>query len=706
MLYALARFLLRLLYRVEVTGTMTPHPRLLVVANHQSFLDVALLAAYLPVKPVWMVHTTIAARWYFKPALAVMPHVVADTTKPMAMKHLVHLVESGTAVLIFPEGRITTTGSMMKVYDGPAFLAARTGAQVVAVHIHGPVFSKFSRMKGDFPRRWFPRIRLSIRAARTIAMPPGRTPRIRRHAAAEHLRRLMQESAALSDPPRTLFTAFLDAVRIQGRSRTLFDDALYQEQTYGHVLKTSLAIGRMASKLSGEGEALGVLMPTVATTVALILGLCSRRRIPAMLNYTAGAEGMRGACRAANVRLVLTSRAFVARARLTAAVAQLGDVRVVYLEDLRPAFGLADKLWVAWALWFPRRAALAAQPDDPAAILFTSGSEGKPKGVVLSHRSVLANIAQVLSVIDCTASDKMLSALPLFHSFGFTIGAMLPAVSGCRALLYPTPLHYRIIPELIYDHDCTIMFATSTFLANYARFGHPFDLRRVRLVGSGAERLTEDVKNAFFEKFGVRIIEGYGVTECSPVVAMNSCMAWRAGTVGELLPGMEARLEPYPGIEGGGVLHVRGPNVMLGYMRETAPGAIDPPASSFGPGWHNTGDLAEIDADGFLRILGRLRRFAKVSGEMVSLEVCEQLAAIASPAARHASSLRLDPGRGESIVLFTEDPQLTRERLHQAARERGAPELALPRRIVHLDRIPVLGNGKKDYVALDQLARS
>ncbi len=706
MLFALLRSLLRFLFRVEVRGSMAAHDRLLVVANHQSLLDVVLLAAYLPVRPVWMVHTSIAAKWYFKPVIALVPHVVADTTKPMAMKMLVHVVESGTPVLIFPEGRVTTTGAMMKIYDGPAFLAARTGAKVVVVHIDGAVYSKLSRMRGDFPSKWFPRIRLTIQAPRVIAMPDGRTPRIRRRLAAERMRRMLQEAAALSIPARNLFEAFLDAIEIHGRGRGLVEGLDYKEQTYGGLLKTSLAIGRMVSKLSAEGENVGVLMPTVGTTLALMFGMFAFRRAPAMLNYTAGSEAMNSACRAAKVRTVLTSRAFLERGRLTASVEKLTEVRVVFLEDLKPRFGAADKLWLLWAMMFPRRAGRRAKPDDPAAILFTSGSESRPKGVALSHASILSNVAQLLAALDCTSLDKILNALPLFHSFGFTIGAVLPAVSGIRVVFYPTPLHYRVIPEMIYDRDCTIIFATNTFLGHYARFGHPYDFRRVRLVGSGAEKLTDDVRQTFFDKFGIRVTEGYGATECSPVIAVNSPLASRAGSVGEAVPGLECRLEMTPGIAEGGILHVRGPNVMLGYMREEKPGMIDPPSSVFGPGWYNTGDVVKIDADGFLHILGRMRRFAKVSGEMVSLEVSERIAAAASAGALHAASSRAEPGRGESIVLFTEDKTLTRERLIQACRELGAAEVAIPRKIVSLEKMPLLGNGKKDYVSLDARANA
>jgi acyl-[acyl-carrier-protein]-phospholipid O-acyltransferase/long-chain-fatty-acid--[acyl-carrier-protein] ligase len=338
-------------------------------------------------------------------------------------------------------------------------------------------------------------------------------------------------------------------------------------------------------------------------------------------------------------------------------------------------------------------------------ILFTSGSEGKPKGVVLSHSAIVANVAQCRAVIEFAPKDKFLNALPLFHAFGLTIGVVLPLASGSRLFLYTSPLHYRVIPELIYDRDCTVLFASSTFLGNYAKYANPFDFRTLRLVVAGAEKLSAEVRNLYSEKFGIRILEGYGVTETAPVLSVNTPMAARTGTVGELFPGCEYRIEPVPGIEEGGLLHVRGPNIMLGYLAEDQPGVIQPTHSLFGEGWHNTGDVAVVDQAGLIRILGRMRRFAKVAGEMVSLELVERIANAASPAFEHASAAIAEAGRGEVVLLFTEDPHLRREQLQQAARDLGAPELAVPRRIVALDEIPCLGTGKKDYVTLNRMAR-
>lgn len=702
----LVRVLLRICFRVEVCGTIERHDRLLIVSNHQSLLDGVLLGAFLPVIPVWVLHSTIARHWYVKLPMRFVPHLVVDTANPLAMKAVIGLIERGRPVLVFPEGRVTVTGSMMKIYEGPAFVAAKTGATVVPVHIDGPVYTIFSRMSGDFPRKWFPKITVTIHPPCFIEQPDAPRPKVRRRLEAEHLRRIMQKTAFASRRPRTLFEALLDAAHIQGRRRKVLTDVSLEPQSYRGILRGALALGRLISKFTAEGEYVGVLMPNVNATVALLFGMFAFRRVPAMLNYTSGAENMQRACRVARVRTVVTSRAFLEKARLESVTARLQGVRLLYLEDLRQEFTLLDKLWlIGWALRFPRRVMRPARPEEPAVVVFTSGSEGRPKGAVLSHDNIMANIAQARAVIEFAPKDRFLSALPLFHTFGLTIGIFLPLLSGSRVLLHTSPLHYRVIPELICEHELTVLFASSTFLGNYARFANPFDFRTLRLVVAGAEKLSDEVRQIYMEKFGIRVLEGYGVTETAPVLSVSTPMASKTGATGELLPGVEYSIEPVPGIEGAGVLHVRGPNVMLGYLSEEEPGTVQPVRSVFGQGWYNTGDVASVDAAGFVTILGRVRRFAKIAGEMVSLELAERIAAAASPDFEHASAAVSESGRGETIVLFTQDPRLDRERLQQASRRLGAPELAVPRRIVHVEEIPCLGSGKKDYVALNRMAR-
>lgn len=705
----IVRALCRLLFRVNCSGAIeqSSTQRLLVVANHESFLDGLLLGLFLPLDPVFVVHTGVAKHRFFRLVLRLVDYLAVDPTSPMAMKKVVRLIEEGRPVVIFPEGRITTTGSLMKMYDGPAFVAAKTGATLLPVRLDGPSRSYFSRLSGRHPKRLFPKIQVTLLPTTTMAMPQAPTAKLRRRMAGEAMRKIMQAMIFTARPPQTLFAALCDAADLFGLRRRVLEDIKQIEYSYADILRMALMLSRLVERVTVHNQHVGMLLPNMAATLGLLIGLTARRRVPAMLNYTAGTEAMLAACRAAEVGTVITSRAFIEQAKLSDKIAQLSGLNILYLEDLMAAITFKDKAWLVLAAMPNRRHLdLCADPESPAVILFTSGSEGQPKGVVLSHRAILANIAQIRAVIDFSVDDKVLNALPIFHSFGLTAGTLLPLLTGANLFLYPTPLHYRVIPELAYDRNCTVLFGTSTFLANYARMAHPYDFYRLRYVVAGAEKLAESVRSLWFEKFGQRIFEGYGATETAPVLAVNTPMAYRTGTVGNLLPGIEARVVPVAGVECGGILHVRGPNLMTGYLRADNPGVIEPPVSELGEGWYNTGDVVEIDAEGFVRILGRVKRFAKIAGEMISLEVVEKLAVAASPEQTHAVTTQTDQAKGEALVLFTTDNTLNRERLAAKARELGIPELAIPRKIHLLDILPLMGTGKIDYVRLHVLAEA
>lgn len=705
-LRGILKSLARLLFRIRLEGDLSQlhQNRLLIVANHESFLDGVLLGLFLPVNPIFVVHTGIARHRFFRLVLSLTDYLTVDPANPMAMKKILRLVESGRPVVIFPEGRITVTGSLMKVYDGPAFVAARTAATVVPVRLDGPARSYFSRVSGRHPRRFFPRVSISVQPPTRIVMPEFGTAKERRRQAGERLRKIMQEMMFRSRPVQTLYSALLDTASVYGWRRCIMEDIQGREQSYRDLLKAALALGRLTARFTETGENVGLLLPNLASTFGLLFGLSGQGRVPALLNYTAGADGMRSACIASGIKTVLTSRTFLEKAKLTWVPDALAPVRIFYLEDLKDQIRFLDRVWIGLGLLAPRVMGRSVGPDDPAVVLFTSGSEGRPKGVVLSHRAILSNIAQILAVIDFSLEDKVLNALPVFHSFGLTVGGLLPILGGANLFLYPSPLHYRVIPEIVYDRNCTVLLGTGTFLGHYGKHAHPYDFFRLRHVVSGAEKLPESVRSLWFEKFGIRILDGYGATETAPVLAVNTPMAYRTGTVGQLLPAIDARLRPVPGIERGGILHVRGPNVMLGYYRFEKPGIIEPPSSELGSGWYDTGDVVDIDADGFVTILGRVKRFAKIAGEMVSLEAVERLAATASPEFQHAAIALPDSQKGECIALCTTDSELSIQRLVQVARESGFPEIAVPRRIVRLESLPLLGSGKVDYPTLRDIA--
>ena len=505
---------------------------------------------------------------------------------------------------------------------------------------------------------------------------------------------------------KTLFAALVEASETHGRDTPgQWQDLKPGSFSYGDLLKMSLALGRLGSKVTEPGEHVGVLMPNMVTTVALLIGLSAFGRVPCMLNYTAGADGMQAACHTAGIRRVLTSRQFLQKANLEQQVDQLSGREIIDLEDLREQFNLLDKAWlIGFARWFPLMAVPEVDAESPGVVLFTSCPEGKPKGVVLSHRALLANVDQVIDALRFSPREIIFNCLPVFHSFGLTAATLLPMVTGSRVVLYPSPLHFKEIPRRIREHRATVLFGTSTFLNHYARNGEAEDFASLRYVVAGAEKLSTSVREVWKERFGIDVFEGYGATETAPVLSCNVPGANRPGTVGRLLRDVEARVVPVRGIERGGELHVRGPNLMSGYYRYEAPGVLEPARSEVGEGWHDTGDVVAIDADGYVTIQGRLKRFAKVAGEMVSLELAETIARAVSSEEVHAATCISDEGRGEVIVLFTTDSDLTREQMASVARGLGLPEICLPKRINVVEDLPMLGSGKVDYPRLNQLA--
>ena len=670
----------------------------ILALNHVSFLDGPLALTLTDQEPVFAIDHTIAQKWWVKPFLGMCEALPLDPSKPMATRTLIKAVNGGRPLVIFPEGRITVTGSLMKVYDGAAMVADKTGAQVVPVRIDGLEKSLFSRLtRSHGRRRLFPKVTVTILEPTRLEVAPDIKGRHRRAAAGAQLYQTMSELVfRTTDTDTTVLERLIATARERGMKKPAVQDPLTGTLSYGKLLTGAAVLGDRFSRDFADEDVLGVMLPNANGTAATVLGVMSAGKVPAMINFTAGPANILSACKAAEVRTILTSRAFVEQGKLGSVIEEIeGSVRIVWMDDLRETITTADKVRGLLRKTKPRARATA---DDPAVILFTSGSEGTPKGVVLSHRNILSNAAQAAARIDFHTGDKVFNVLPVFHSFGLTAGTILPLISGVPVYFYPSPLHYRIIPELIYSSNASIIFGTDTFLTGYARMAHPYDLRSIRYCFAGAEPVKASTRETYMEKFGLRILEGYGVTETAPVISINTPMFNRSGTVGKLLPGMEARLEAVPGVEEGGRLFVRGPNVMKGYLRAENPGVLEPLAD----GWHDTGDIVSLDDDGFITIRGRAKRFAKIGGEMVSLAAVEALAGDLWPGHLSAVAALKDPRKGEKLVLLTDAPKATREAFLAFAKERGAQDLMIPSE-VRIGDVPVLGSGKVDFVAVKRL---
>jgi acyl-[acyl-carrier-protein]-phospholipid O-acyltransferase / long-chain-fatty-acid--[acyl-carrier-protein] ligase len=499
---------------------------------------------------------------------------------------------------------------------------------------------------------------------------------------------------------QTLFSELVRAARRFGGSYVIAEDITRKPATYRTVLTHVLALrdGLRASCKHDETP-IGVLMPNTVGGAVTFFALQAMGKTPAMLNFGAGTQMVEVALAIAQVHTVITSRQFIIKAELEPLIEVLKQkTRIIYLEDIKPEISMKSKVKAALQAHFPWAIRpLKIDSNAPAVILFTSGSEGLPKGVALSHNNILSNIVQVTQRIGFTTSDRMFSSLPMFHSFGLTVGTILPLMLGVRVFFYPSPLHYKLIPPLIKETASTIMLGTDTFYKGYAHYAADDDFASVKLAIAGAEKLHEGTFKLYQERFGVTIYQGYGVTETSPVISCNTPQAHKLGTVGKMFAYQEGRVEPLEGIPRGGKLLIKGPNVMLGYLKIDQPGVIQPQGD-----WHDTGDIVEVDADGFIHILGRAKRFAKVGGEMISLTAVEELAAGAKPEHAHAAIAAPDERKGERIILFTECEALIRDTLIKQAAAVGYAEIGLPREIKYTVQIPRLGNGKVDYMALKQ----
>lgn len=691
-------FVFKLLFGLKVKGREhldAAGDRMIITPNHLSFLDAPILFSVLPSNTAFAIDTDMAKKWWVRPFLRFAKVYPVNPTNPMAMREIIQSVADGETLVVFPEGRLTVTGGLMKVYDGTAMVADKAKAVVVPVHIEGAERSYFSYLaKSQVRKQWFPRVRVTIQPPKPLSVPDTLNGKVRREAAAGSLQDVMVESAmTASDLDRTLFQALADARKTRDTGKPIIEDHLGTSLSYGRLVLGAQILGAKLAKYAPEGGNIGVLLPNSAGTAVTFFGLQSIGRVPAMLNFSAGLGNVRAACTAASIETVVTSRAFVEKANLHDLVDGLetgSNIKIVYLEDIKASITGADKIRGMLA---GSRAQSRRSPDDPAAILFTSGTEGFPKGVVLSHRNLLANALQSVNRVSLNGEDKVFSVLPVFHSFGMTVGMIMPIIVGVPIFFYPSPLHYRIVPELVYLSNSTILLGTDTFLNGYARSAHAFDFARLRLIIAGAEAVKDRTRRLYMEKFGVRISEGYGVTETAPVLAVNTPLENRTGTVGRFLPLVEARLDPVPGIEEGGRLFVRGPNVMMGYLRADNPGHIE----ALPDGWHDTGDIVSVDAQGYVSIRGRAKRFAKIAGEMISLAAVEMLAAERWPDDMSVVVTLPDARKGERLVLLATNEAITREEFSQHVRSRGFSELFVPAEIMVIPEIPLLGSGKADY---------
>ena len=697
----LLAWLIRILFRLKIDHRerLVFDGPTIIMPNHVSFLDALLLYLMLPPSVWFVVNTEIAARPWVALALRFCNHVKIDNRNPYSLRTIINVVRDGNPVVLFPEGRISNTGGLMKMYTGAALIAWKTSARVYPVILRGPEYSFFSRIKDKVIPRWLPQIRIFIGEPSVLVTETELGFRVQKAAITDKLLSLMQDTMFLARRQEyaqfDFFARLQLAAKTHGGSKPIVRDLNRAVNYRALITGVHVMAGKLRPTFAANENTVGVLLPNAVAHVVVLFALFRLGKTPAIMNFSTGLRNVLDSADTAGIKTVLTSRAFVEKANLGELVGQLATTnQVVFLEDLAKTISLLDKLNGLYR-YFRRQPGAATA--DSRLILFTSGTEGRPKGVVLSHQAILANIDQASSVIDYSPADRMLNALPMFHSFGLMAGTMLPILGGIELFLYPSPLHFRIVPEVAYDFNATLMLGTPTFLAGYGKVAHPYDFHRLRYLLAGGEKLRQPVRDLWLDKFGIRILEGYGVTETGPVLCLNTPLSARTGTVGKFLPGIEWRLDPVPGIDSGGNLVVRGPNLMEGYLLyEQGFRPVD--------GWYATGDVVSVDSAGYVSIQARLKRFAKIAGEMINLQLVEEAASACFSTGLHAAVAAADGRKGERVVLFTTNSQTTRDVLREYFLQAGHSVLYVPSRIVSIAAMPLLGTGKPDYLGLQKQA--
>ena len=678
------------------------------VANHVSFLDPVLLFAFLPGDPVFALNGHLYRNRLIRFLMRTADVMPFNPIEPGDIKELIAKVDGGRLCVIFAEGRVTESGGLMKIYEAPGLVADKSGAPLIPVWIEGPQYGYFSKTKGKLPHRPLPKVRVIVGRPRSFKLK-DELRRQRDHISNEVYMILREMSFEVRyNPDISLFAQLMKTAKIHAkkglfRRPKFVEDIQRKPQSYRDIVIKSFVLGKYLKRRTEPEEHVGLFLPNSVAALCSFFGLTAYDRIPVMLNFSVGAQNMVSMCKTAQVRIVVTSLAFVKTAKMEDAVKMMEEagVKIIYLEKAAKEIGLWDKI-NAYLRYKIKRVPIKKGGNRKAVILFTSGSEGTPKAVVLSHANIISNIKQMSAIETINVTDTVFNALPMFHSFGLVVGTLFPLFEGSKLFLYPSPLHYRVVAEIVYEIGASIMFGTDTFFRGYGRIAHPFDFHNIRFMFGGAEAVKPDTRNIWMERLGIRVLEAYGATECSPVVSANNRIFNRFGSIGKLLPAIEYKIEPVPWIEKGGELVVRGPNIMMGYILPDNPGVLVPLEG----GWYHTGDVVEIDEIGFVYIRDRIKRFAKIGGEMVSLNavhemVCKayetdgefQYGVVAIP---HES-------KGEQIVLATNNRNVSQDGLHAYIRANAMSELFLPRIILYMEKLPVFATGKADNVTLKKI---
>lgn len=708
-------------YRVRSIGrgNLPRKSGALLVCNHMSFVDAVMLlaAARRPIR--FLIFKDIYELPLVRPWAKMMRAIpISSEQRPRelirSLREASDSIRRGELVCIFAEGQITRTGQLLPFRRGMERIMKGIEAPIVPVNLHGLWGSIFSFEGGRFLWKWPRRIPYPVTVSFGHPLPGT--------SSAFDVRQAVQElgTEAFARDRKSAIPidrAFVHTVR-RYRRHFFMADARVPKAKFGAALVKTIFVARRLAPKWREQNMVGILVPPSVAGALVNFAATLLGRVPVNLNYTASSEVIASCAQQCELKTVVTSKAFLER---------FPNLKIpgetLILEDLLANPALGEKISALLISWLPfawMKKALGAAPasiDDLATIIFSSGSTGDPKGVMLTHYNITSNVQQVMQVFRLDADDRLLGILPFFHSFGFTIGLWLPALTGVGVVFHANPLDASTISELVSKYRVTLLIATPTFLQAYIRRCSPEHFGSLKYVLVGAEKLSERVANAFEDTFGLRPLEGYGCTECSPVVAVNGPgfrapgfrqVAAKRGRVGHPLPGISVRInDPETGTTLGadqpGLLHIKGPNVMKGYLSRP-----EKTAEVLKDSWYTTGDIVSMEADGFLTITDRLTRFSKIGGEMVPhIRIEDKLHELAETTEQKFVVTAVeDEKKGERIVVLHTLPE---DKLKEVVEKLSASELPAlwkprPNSFFKIEAVPYLGTGKLDLRAIKQKA--
>ncbi|MBE6449141.1 MAG: hypothetical protein E7013_00365 [Alphaproteobacteria bacterium] len=696
-------------FKVDIIWLKNPRKypqKVLYISNHVSTLDILFLYAFLPGRLCFAINKKTAKNKLVRFFMRYADLMLFNPLDPNDVKKLVAVLDSGQSCVIFPERNITTTGNLMKIYEASGVVADRAKVSFVPVWIEGAQYGYSSRLKDKKGRRLFPRTTITVQ--KSIDFKISEQGRKNRNYISNEIYQLMQNVAfkASFRPTASFFADFMRAAK-NNAHEGLFSRPQIAEDidritySYKDLCMKAYQYGSKLNKFIKHQEAVGVLLGNSIQNLNILLALLAYERVPAMINHTSGVANVLSTLKTTKIKNVITSKEFLKNNNLQNVVDEIKKqgISIIYIEDINATIKLKNVIH-SWFLYKKKFVPYPCSGHRKAVILFTSGSEGQPKAIVLSHQNLVANIRQFSSAIDINRTDLVFCCLPMFHSFGLVVGVFAPLLCGGKVFIYPSPLHHRNIPEMIYDTGATVLLGTDSFLKSYAKVAHPFDFHTLRFVFAGAEPIQMETRHLWMEKFGIRLLEAYGSTECSPLVTINNRIFCNFNSIGKILPGIEYKIKKIDGIENAGSLMVKGPNIMMGTIYSKNPGVIVPPSG----GWFDTGDIVSIDDMGFVYLKGRLKRFAKIAGEMVSLPSLEILVKQAYPNQEFECTAVAIPHetKGEQIILVSTAKDMSLDKLQTFIKQQGYTELYVPKTIVYREELPVLGSGKRDFVGLKQ----